>query len=45
MHETTTVDLDVMVKTIRTQVVVNPNLTSDGLIGLDILKDREHKSS
>ena len=45
MHETTTVDLDVMGKTIRTQVVVNPNLTSDGIIGLDILTDREYKSS
>ena len=45
MHETTTVDLDVMGKAIRTQVVVNPNLTSDCLIGLDILTDREHKSS
>ena len=44
MHETTTVDLDVMGKAIRTQVVVNPNLTSAGLIGLDILTDREHKS-
>ncbi len=45
MHETTTVDLDVMGKAIRTQVVVYPNLTSNGLIGLDILMDREHKSS
>ena len=45
MHETATVDQDVMGKAIRTQVVVNPNLTSHGLIGLDILTDREHKSS
>ena len=45
MLETNTVDLDVMGKAIRTQVVVNPNLTSDSLIGLDILTDREHKSS
>ena len=45
MHETTTVDLDVMGKAIRTQVVSFPNLTSDGLIGLDILMDREHRSS
>ena len=45
MHKTTKIDLDIMGKDIRTQVVVNPNLKSDGLIGLDILTDREHKSS
>ncbi len=45
MHETTTVDLDVMGKAIGTKVVVNLNLTSDGIIGLDILTDRKHKSS
>ena len=44
MHETTRV-VDIMGKAIRTQVVVNPNLTSEGLIGLDILADGEHRSS
>ena len=45
MHETITVELEVMGKAIRTQVVVNLNLISDGVIGFDILTDREHKSS